>query len=214
VDSRVSEQRRVALEDTWRRVVVSGSLDDLRAVKRSLLTGGTAKTRTAGRQAFRDLQAATVQHVIDKLGTSVQRFPDGSPKVNIGTLDRAIREVGYDKLSEIIGPRNVRELKKLVETTRDVAAEPASRLHGSSTFANIVNFLDSKVGKIPGIGDAAHGLIQLGKTVHKMGTASRTAVTARETPLSLAEGLSRGATRKPSYAPDQPENQAWPGSGP
>jgi hypothetical protein len=183
VENKSRTDRATALEDTWRKTVLGGSIDDLRRVKRSLLTGGTPETRTAGRRAWRDMRAQTIQHITDEATKSVARFEDGTPNVTPAAMERAIKIIGADKLEEIFGPGTVKQIDKIMEATRDVKTEPPTGFKGSPTFANIITFLERGIGRIPVLGDTATGAIRGVANLHEMGKAGREVKAAQQTPL-------------------------------
>jgi hypothetical protein len=192
--------RSVALEDTWRKTVLGGSIEDLRNVQRSLLTGTEGATRIAGRKAWRDIRAQTIQHIKDEASKSVTRFEDGSPNVTPASMERAIRSIGEDKLEVIFGKGTVRQIKKIMEATRDVKTEPPTGFKGSPTFANVLAFLEKGLSKIPVLGDTATGAIRGVAKLREMGQAGRNVRAAQETPLGAAEKTAktqkkRAATR-------------------
>lgn len=190
--------RSVALEDTWQKTVLGGSIEDLRKVKKSLLTGGTSETKVAGRKAWRDLRAQTIQHIKDEATRSVTRYEDGSPNVTPASMDRAIKSIGDDKLNEIFGAGTANKLRQIMEATRDVKTEPPSGFKGSSTFANALAFLEKYLSKIPVAGDVATGAIRAGAKLHEMGKAGRELRAAQETPLEIAAKEASKAKRRKS----------------
>jgi hypothetical protein len=188
--------RSVALEDTWRKTVLGGSIEDLRNVQRSLLTGTEGATRIAGRKAWRDVRAQTIQHIKDEASKSVTRFEDGSPNVTPASMERAIRSIGEDKLEVIFGKDTVRQIKKIMEATRDVKTEPPTGFKGSPTFANVLAFLEKGLSKVPVLGDTVTGAIRGAAKLREMGQAGRDVRAAQETPLGSAAKASTKATKK------------------
>jgi hypothetical protein len=184
--------RATALEDTWRKTVIGGSIEDLQKVKRSLLTGGDATTRTAGKKAFRDMQAQTVQHVINEATKSVTRFEDGSPNLTPAAMERALKSIGDDKLKEIFGAKAVMQLKQIMEATRVVKTEPPTGFKGSPTFANAIAFMEKLVGRVPLVGDTVVGTAKAMAKVKEMGASSREIGRAQTLPLEegVANSLS------------------------
>ena len=120
VDNKSRTDRAVALEDTWRKTVIGGSAQDLRNVKRSLLTGGDASTRAAGKTAWRDLKAQTIQHIKDEATKSVATNERGQPNITPAAMKRAIDSVGQAKLDELFGPGTKYRLDQILEATRTV----------------------------------------------------------------------------------------------
>lgn len=195
VTNKSRTDRSVALEDTWRTSVLGGSIEDLRNVKKSLLTGGDTATRTAGRQAWRDLRAQTIQHIKNEATKSVTRFEDGSPNVTPASMEGAIKSIGDDKLNEIFGPGTANKLRQIMEATRDVKTEPPPVGKGSPTFANAIAFLEKYLKHVPGVDYITGGVRAAGK-LKEMGAAGREVRAAQETPLETAANESTSAKKR------------------
>lgn len=183
VDDKSRTDRAVALEDTWRKTVIGGSIEDLRKVKRSLLTGGDTTTRAAGKIAWRDMRAQTIQHITEEATKSVARFEDGLPNITPASMERALKSVGKDKLEEIFGPGTVKEINKIMEATRIVKTEPPAIHKGASTAANVMALLESKLDKIPVIGSTVAGTVKAVNTLKGIGENSRVVRSAQTAPL-------------------------------
>jgi hypothetical protein len=189
VNDKSRTDRATALEDTWRKTVLGGSIDDLRSVKKTLLTG------PGGKQAWKDIRGQTIQHIYDEATKSVTRFEDGSPNVTPASMDRAIKSVGPDKLNEIFGTGTVERLNKIMEATRIVKTEPPPSFKGSPTFANAIAFLEGKIGRIPVIGDVAAGTIKGAAMLKDIGKASKETRIANEKPLDVKTKNAMAASR-------------------
>lgn len=220
VDNRSRTDRAVALEDTWRKSVIGGSIQDLRNVKQSLLTGGTQATRAAGKQAWRDMRAQTLQYVIDESTKSTAALPDGSRPVSAAGMQKALRAIGPEKLEEVFGPGTVRELNQIMQATTDVRTEPARVHPGASTLANVVAFLEKNLGRVPVVGDMGAGIIRGGVKLNEMGRTARAERQAQTNPLddAVTENMTAAQRREAiaramRVAPVTQENQAGGGGG-
>lgn len=191
VDNKSRTDRSVALEDTWRKTVLGGSLDDIRAVKRSLLTGGDRKTRAAGKQAWRDIKAQTMQFIKDEATKSVALDERGNPSVTPAAMKRAIDKIGSEKMDEIFGPGTARRVNNLLEATRTLKTEPPAIHKGSSTLSNILSFLERGLGRLPVVGDVGSGVIQAGVKLKQMGEGGRIVRESQRNPLAEAERKAR-----------------------
>lgn len=189
VENKSRTDRATALEDTWRKTVIGGSIEDLRNVKRSLLTGGDAKTRTAGRRAWRDIKAQTIQHIKDEATKSVATNERGQPNITPAAMKRAVDSIGSDKLNEIFGPGTATRVDRILEATRTVKTVPPAGHAGSSTMGNVLAFLERGLGRIPVIGSTASGAVNVGVKLHQMGAARRVVREAQRMPVrnALAE---------------------------
>jgi hypothetical protein len=183
VDNKSRTDRAVALEDTWRKTVIGGSAQDLRNVKRSLLTGGDASTRAAGKAAWRDLKAQTIQHIKDEATKSVALNERGQPNITPAAMKRAIDSVGKAKLDELFGPGTKYRLDQIQQATVTVKTVPPAGHAGSSTMSNILAFLEKGLGKVPVLGNVASGTVRAGVKLNEMGQAGRVIRESQQQPL-------------------------------
>lgn len=197
VDNKSRTDRAVALEDTWRKTVIGGSIQDLRNVKRSLLTGGDASTRTAGRVAWRDIKAQTIQHIKDEATKGVALNERGQPNITPAAMKRAIDSVGKEKLDEIFGQGTAERIDRILEATRIVKTVPPAGHAGSSTMSNVLSFLEKGLGKIPVLGNTASGAIRAGVKLNEMGAAGKVVRESQNLPLKPT------APAKPPPPPQQ-----------
>lgn len=182
VENKSRTDRATAVEDTWRKTVLGGSIEDLRNVKRSLLTGGDAKTRTAGRRAWRDLKAETIEHIRREATKGVATNERGQPNVTPAAMKRAIDSIGADKLNEVFGPGTAVQLQRIMDATRTVKTAPPAGHAGSSTMGNVLAYLERGLGKIPVVGSTASGAVSVGIKLHQMGANRRIVREAQRMP--------------------------------
>lgn len=193
-DKAGTTDRRVALDKTV-DTIVKGSPEDIENIKRSLLTGGDASTRTAGKAAWRDVRAQIIQQIKDD-ATSGPAMADGTPNVNPGALKRAIERIGPERLDAIFGPGTHRQLMDIQNATTTLKEMPAlgGPPVGSTTVQNVLSFL-SKAGDIPLVGDVAVGAVKAVKKLNDLGAAGREAKASTTTPLSEAVDKAAGKAR-------------------
>jgi hypothetical protein len=185
VENKSRTDRATALEDTWRKTVKGGSVQDLRNVKRSLLTGGDRQTRAAGKRAWRDVKAQTIQYIKDEATKSVATNERGQANVTPASMKRAIDSIGQEKLDEIFGAGTARRLNNILEATRTVKTEPPPIHKGSSTMGNVLAFLERGLDSIPG-GGVVTGTARAVSQVKQMGDAGRVVRQSQRTPLQDA----------------------------
>jgi hypothetical protein len=191
--------RATALEDTWRKTVIGGSIEDLQKVKRSLLTGEDQAAKGAGIKAWRDMRAQTVQHIINEATKSVTRYEDGTPNLTPASMERAIKSIGDQKLNEIFGPQTVKQLKQIMEATRTVKTEPPTGFKGSPTLANVIALLEKSIGRVPVLGDTVTGTVKAVGNLKELGSAQRDIASARRTPLDEAAQSAAADKRRAGY---------------
>jgi hypothetical protein len=193
VENKSRTDRATALEDTWRKTVLGGSIEDLRNVQRSLLTGGTDTTRVAGRRAWRDVRAQTIQYIADQSTKGSAPLPDRTTPVSAAGMQRALTAIGPEKLEAIFGRGTVARLNEIMRATKDVRTEPPRVHPGSSTAGNIVAFLERSLGKLPILGDATAGTIRAVDKVREIGRDARLNREAQTLPLEEGAGAARRA---------------------
>lgn len=193
VSNKSRTDRATALEDTWRQVVKGGSLEDLDKVKRTLLTGGDAKTRTAGRVAWRDIKAETVDRILADATKGSATNEAGERVLSPASLEKAINGIGRQKLESILGKSNTDQIYKILEAVKMVRTDPSIRNAGSSTVQNLLTALEKAIPGGKYVGGAA-------RAVKSMGEAPAAARRAASSPLDDAGGnmlknVGRGAVQ-------------------
>jgi hypothetical protein len=161
------------LEDVWKVSVKNASAAEVRQLKRSLLGGEDAATRLQGKQALRTVRAATAQNLLENItAKGISTNEAGEANITADSIGRWVKSMGQDgtlpggweKLEVIFGRKATRELKDILEAAQIVKTAPTTRVSGSNTFQNILNWMDDtglgKVGKkIAGpVGDIAAGI--------------------------------------------------------
>lgn len=191
VDNKSRTDRATALENTT-GAITKGSIEDIQKVKRSLLTGGDETTRTAGKQAWREVRSQVIADIKSKASNGVAINERGEANLTPAALKRAIDSYGPQKLDEIFGPGTHRQIYDILDATRTVKTLPPSAAVGSSTFANAITFLENAVRKAPG-GGLIPDLIRGTAKLKDIGGDSYKAQQATETPLS--EAIKNGSSR-------------------
>ncbi len=126
--------RKVAFEDVFRRTILNGSLDDVRTVRKTLQTGGEQ-----GKQAWRELQGQTLQHIRDEATKGVQTDVRGNPLVSAAGLHRVITSLDKDgKLDFIFGKRGAEQLRTINELAKVIYTSPPGAVNHSNTASVIM----------------------------------------------------------------------------
>ncbi len=180
---KLSSDRATALEDTWHKSVVTGSLEDLRKVRASL------EKSEKGRQAWNDLRAATIDYIKDKAtgGKLGLKNEAGDLNATWGALRRAVDDIGPDKLKELFGD-DAKKIEAIVEAAQLLKTEAPMGVKGSPTMDKLLTLLD-RVGKVPGLGKPTEYLAGGVKAVSKLGEIGKTGRDIRKaktTPLDEA----------------------------
>lgn len=182
VENSSRTDRAVALENTV-KTISNGSLEDIQKIKRMLLTGGDEVTRAAGKKAWRELRRKVVENIKQVATKGAQEKADGTPNLSLAKLKQVIDSYGPEKLDEIFGPGNAKEVQRILDAARISKYQPGAL--GSNTTNKIVAFLSKGLDKIPGGGkivDIARGIGKL----KDLGANARAAEQANLLPLDEA----------------------------
>lgn len=187
VENRSRTDRATALEDTWRKSVLGGSIADLNQVKNRLLLDDKSG---AGRKAWRDMRAQTLEFIREEATRGSQTLPDGTRPFSAAGMEKALRAIGPQKLESLFGSGTVGKLQQILEAARITRTEPPRIHQGSSTVGNALAFLEnSLVERVPYVGP--------GIQKARIESAKRQAVReAQSTPLDEAAATSKLAERQ------------------
>ncbi len=197
----LTTDRAVKLEDTWRRSVLTGGIEDLKNVYTSLVKGGTA-----GRQAWRDLRGATADYILNKAtgsgkGVDVTELglknQPGDVNLNWNGLKQAVLDIGPDKLEFLFGKVGAKRLNEIVQAAEILKAEAPTGVKGSPTLDKLITLME-KFGSAGGkyIGSDIPTLALKGAAkLRDIGKTGRDVTAAMESPLEAAQaGAQRGQT--------------------
>lgn len=137
-NKRGSADRKIALEDVFSKSVLSGSLDDVRQLRRILQTEGDE-----GKQAWRDLQGATINYIKDQATRGTAPDPSGQTPVSAAALDRAVRNLEKGgKLEFLFGNAGAEKIRLLNDVAKDILTAPAGSVNTSNTASILLAALD------------------------------------------------------------------------
>jgi hypothetical protein len=138
--------RRVALDDVFKHVVLDGSLEEMRTVTKLLKKAGPE-----GQQAYKELQGQTIQHMKDMLTKS-----DQPSFRNLNTLINQLD--AEDKLVYMFGKTGRNEIMDLRDAIKDVIVKQPGAVNYSNTAGAVLRGLEALQQlpiKIPGTKTAA-----------------------------------------------------------
>jgi hypothetical protein len=132
-----TDDRKVAFENVVDRVVYSGSLDDLRQAKRTIMTAGQE-----GQQAWREIQATVLRDIKDQATQGVAPDANGNQMISPAKLNAQIRKLD-DKLDFIFGKQGADKLRALNEVSKTIFTVPTSAaINHSNTAATLSAAMD------------------------------------------------------------------------
>jgi hypothetical protein len=191
VDQSSRTDRATALEKTV-DAITSGSLEDIRKVKRTLLTGGDEATRASGKQAWRETRAQVIARIKSDATKGVAEKADGTPNVSVAKLKQVVDSYGPDKLNEIFGAGTAKEVYRILDAAKVVKTMPAGGAPiGSSTLQNVLAFIGRGIEKVPLVGGTAVDVARGISKVKDLGANARTTSQANLMPLDEAVKMAK-----------------------
>jgi len=132
-----TDDRKVSYEKVVDRVIYSGSLDDLRQAKRTIMTAGPE-----GKQSWSEIQAAVLQNIKDEATKGVAPDAQGNQMISPAALNAQIRKLD-EKLDFIFGKEGAEKLRALNEVSKTIFTVPASAaVNHSNTAATLSAAMD------------------------------------------------------------------------
>ena len=174
--------RAVAFEDVFKHSILDGSRDDVAAIGLTLKKGGAE-----GQQAWKELQGQTIQHIKDKVTSSIDVDSFGNPVVSPAKFKSVINEIDQDgKLDYIFGKKGAEEVRNLYETTLNVNAPLKGAVNYSNTSSALMKALDGvallPISRVIGV---KQGL----EKVKEMGIKKQVKESVNYTPEGMADAL-------------------------
>lgn len=138
------QDRRVALDDVFKHIILDGSLEEMRTVTSLLKKAGPE-----GRQAYAELQGQTLQHMKDML----TKGDDLSFK-NLNTLIKQLDS--EDKLAYMFGKTGRDQILELRDAIKDVVVKQPGAVNYPNTASAVLRGLESLQSlRIPGVKSVA-----------------------------------------------------------
>jgi hypothetical protein len=136
--------RRVALDDVFKHVVIDGSLEEMRTVTKLLKKAGPE-----GQQAYKELQGQTIQQMKDLLTKSDQP--------SFRNLNTFINQLdAEDKLTYMFGKTGRNEIMDLRDAIKDVLVKQPGAVNYSNTSGAVLRGLEAlQTLRFPGAKPAA-----------------------------------------------------------
>jgi len=145
-----SEDRVIALENVLHETVFSPatSRDQLQKFRRVLSTG----TGQQGQQAWKDLQAASIEYIKNQITKSVQRDERGNPVVSAAGVDKLITHLDQSgKLDFLYGPQLAAKMRTFNDVIKDIKVPVTGAVNHSETATMLAGLFDVVVSGSTGI---------------------------------------------------------------
>lgn len=118
-----TDDRKIAYENVVNKIINTSSLDDMRQVKRTLLSGGNQE----GKQAWQEIQGAVVRDIQQKATAGVAPDAQGQQMISPAALNKAIQDLEKGgKLDFIFGKQGADKMRALNDVSKDLFTIPKS----------------------------------------------------------------------------------------
>lgn len=189
---------KIAPEDVFRRSMLNSSMADVRQMRRILQTGGEE-----GKQAWRELQGATLRHIQDEATKNVARDTRGNQIISAAALDRSISALDKSgKLDFIFGKHGAEKLRVVNDLAKYIYTSPPGAINHSNTASVILAAMDM----------ATSGLAGMPLPVMSGLRILTTHIKDRRIRHRINDAL--GIKQQPKKASEQPKTQIVPTSAP
>ena len=132
---RGTADRQVALEDVFRRSIINGDRASVGALRRTLQVAGGED----GAQAWRELQGATLRHMLDAATSNVATDTAGNPIFSAAKLNSAVRALDADgRLDFVLSKQGAQTVRDLNEISKVVTTLPPGSVNTSNTASVLI----------------------------------------------------------------------------
>lgn len=136
-----TNERQIALEDVFTKVIVSAPVEEMNKVRGTLLRSGPN-----GQQAWSDLKSAGIDFIKQRSFSESQRDAAGNPLLSPDKLQRTVGALDRTgKLEALYGKRQAQVLRDLAELSSDIYTAPPGAINTSNTASALQVALDSLV---------------------------------------------------------------------
>lgn len=125
---------KVAADEVFKKSILGESPEDIRFLRRTLRTSGPD-----GRQAWAELQGATIRDIAEKASQGTRMTADNLPVISADALNKAIRALDQNgRLEAILNPKMAQQLRDLRDVVMYVnTVPPGTSINNSGTGRTI-----------------------------------------------------------------------------
>jgi hypothetical protein len=176
--------RAVALEDVFNHAILKGSVDDVRAISRTLKRAGPE-----GQQAYRELLAQTLEHMREGITKNIQRDANNNPIVSAKQFDTIVKNLDASgKLDYLFTKKGAEEIRNLRDTAILVYDVPQG-INTANTSSNLSKVFDKILQRIPFAGP----MVEAGaEALEKQKIGKQVQESINYSPSKMAEELKKG----------------------
>lgn len=133
-----TDERKIALEDVFAKIIVMSPLEEMNKLRRTLLTSGPD-----GKQAWADLKSYGIEYIKEKSFSKSQRDSQGNPLLSPDQLNKVVQAMDRSgKLESLYGIKIAQQLRDLAELATVIYTAPPGAINFSNTSSAIANAMD------------------------------------------------------------------------
>jgi hypothetical protein len=145
---RGTNERAIAFDDVFDKVVIGAPLEEMNKVRTTLITAGPE-----GKAAWNEMKAGAIRYIKDRALSTSQRDEMGNPLLSPDKLNATIKTLDREgKLDSLFGKKQAQQLRDLGEISIDIYTAPPGAINFSNTASSLEMALDMIVtGTLTGI---------------------------------------------------------------
>lgn len=125
---------KVAADQVFQRSIINASPEEINFLRRVMLTSGPG-----GRQAWKDVQGAMVEHIRKESTKGLGTDSNGQPMVSPAKLNQVINALdSNDRLDVVLGKKNAQIVRDLNDVAKYVTTVPPGTLINNSGTAGTI----------------------------------------------------------------------------
>lgn len=134
-----TDERNIAFEDVFDKIIVSSPVEEVNKLRRTLLTAGDE-----GKQAWNDLKATTIEYIKESSLSPSQKDAAGNPLLSPDKLNKVVKALDQEgKLESLYGKKQAQLLRDLADLSTDIYTAPPGAVNFSNTASALQVALDS-----------------------------------------------------------------------
>ena len=138
---RGTDERQVAFEDVFDKIIIMSPIEETNKLRRSLLTAGNE-----GKQAWADLKAAGINYIKEASLSTSQADSRGNPLLSPAKLNKVVKQLDDEgKLESLYGKKQAQQLRDLAELSTVIYTAPPGAINTSNTASALQVALDASL---------------------------------------------------------------------
>lgn len=136
---RGTDERNIAYEDVFQKIVVDSPLEEMNKLRGTLLKAGPD-----GKQSWLDLKAQGIEYIKSKAYSAVQKDEKGNPLLSPAALTKTVNQLDKEgKLEALYGKKQAQVLRDLADLSQVIFTAPPGAINTSGTASALMVAMDS-----------------------------------------------------------------------